>query len=123
MDGRSLTDKHTMKDGLNTIRDERKRQIGELGFTHEKDDLYVKGELLEASTCYMLAAASMQVDKDKTPKTPEQIKFILIKDEMWPFPPEWLKITDVNSCLRKAGGLLVAEMDRRQREEAAGLDF
>lgn len=108
-----------MKDGLNTIRDERKRQIEHYGFTHEKDDLYVKGELLEASNCYMLAATNLVVYKDKTP---EQIKFILIKDEMWPFHPEWLKITDVNSCLRKAGGLLVAEMDRRQREEAA-LDF
>jgi hypothetical protein len=108
-----------MKDGLNTIRDERKRQIEELGFTHEKDDLYVKGELLEASTCYMLAA--LMLNKGKT--TPEQLKSTTIKDGLWPFPPEWLKITDVNSCLRKAGGLLVAEMDRRQREEAAGLDF
>ena len=112
-----------MKDGLNTIRDERKRQIEHYGFTHEKDDKYTKNELLKASFVYLMAATAMELDK----KTPEEIKKFVVepgqKGAMWPFPPEWLKITDVNSCLRKAGGLLVAEMDRRQREEAAGLDF
>ena len=114
-----------MKDGLNTIRDERKRQIEHYGFTHEKDDKYTNNELLKASFVYLMAATSMELDKKK----PEEIKKFMTSFDLrdrcaiWPFPPEWLKITDVNSCLRKAGGLLVAEMDRRQREEAAGLDF
>jgi len=84
---------------------ERVRQVDDEGFSAERDDQYVRGELALAAACYAAhavggggAIASVQ--------------------SLWPFPRAWWKPGTPARDLTKAAALLIAELDRRER--AAG---
>ena len=86
------------------ILDERQRQVEVEGWTHDHDDQYENGELPMAAACYALLAAS-----------PNEVA--LIKNQgLWPWDQEWLKPGDSRRNLEKAGALILAEIERLQRE-------
>lgn len=82
---------------------ERQRQITAEGWTPEHDDEYQHCEMAVAAACYIMAADDPRADVP----------------ELWPWPPEWWKPTDVRRDLVKAGALILAEIERLDR--AAGI--
>jgi hypothetical protein len=97
--------------GIERIAAERKRQIEKEGWTAKHDDKLVDEELAIAAMCYCMP-----------PPNPEEIRDGSVESAMpdsWPFDPSWWKPTPGNRIreLEKAGALVAAEIDRRQRLE------
>lgn len=87
--------------GIARIAAERQRQIEKEGWTPEHDDEHTDSELLAAAIRY----ADMGTILDVGCKCPP-----------WPFEPEsWKPSDDPIRNLEKAGALIAAEIDRRQR--------
>ena len=86
---------------------ERRRQIEGEGWTCEHDDAHTTGEMARAASCYALIAGSRARDlwRGVTPK-------------FWPWDEEWWKPTDRRRDLVKAAALILAEIERLDREEA-----
>lgn len=82
---------------------ERQRQKAVEGWTSEHDDKYGKSQLLWASSCYVL-------------NTIQPFNRIPMD---WPWAPEWWKPTNPRRDLVKAGALILAEIERIDRQEAA----
>ncbi|EOV7571509.1 ead/Ea22-like family protein [Escherichia coli] len=82
---------------------ERQRHQSAEGWTPEHDDQYSKSQLLWASSCYVLNAIHPF----------NRIPF------GWPWTPEWWKPTNPRRDLVKAGALILAEIERIDRQEAA----
>lgn len=87
------------------VMNERDRQHNEEGWTPEHDDQHGKGELAAAAACY--AGFS-----DAYPN-PGKAPFF------WPFDPAWWKPSAYRRDLVKAGALILAEIERLDRAEAA----
>nr|UVN06462.1 MAG: hypothetical protein [Bacteriophage sp.] len=84
---------------------ERQRQITVEGWTPEHDDEYEHGELADAAGCYALHSEIF--DCVGEPPRP------------WPWPDEWWKPTNRRRDLVKAGALILAEIERIDRQEQA----
>lgn len=82
---------------------ERQRQVTAEGWTPEHDDEYQHCEMAVAAACYIMA------DDDPRADIPE----------LWPWPSEWWKPTDVRRDLVKAGALILAEIERLDRATGA----
>lgn len=82
---------------------ERQRQKAVDGWTSEHDDKYGKSQLLWASSCYVL-------------NTIQPFNRIPMD---WPWAPEWWKPTGPRRDLVKAGALILAEIERIDRQEVA----
>lgn len=87
---------------LRDVLAERQRQLDAEGWTLEDDDQYTKGELAVAAACYAVSS----IDPDDVAKEPPRL---------WPLPAQWWKPSTAERMLEKAGGLLLAEMERRRR--------
>ncbi|MAJ63700.1 MAG: hypothetical protein CL558_13155 [Alphaproteobacteria bacterium] len=84
---------------------ERKRQVAEEGFTADHDDQNNSdGELALAAVAYTLEAA---------PISPANIGKLV-----WPWPDDWWKPGEPREMLVKAGALILAEIERLDREQA-----
>lgn len=88
---------------------ERQRQISEEGWTFEQDDQYTLGQLALGAAVYTLNSA---VDSDR----------ISSHLDFWPFPMDWWKPITPRRDLVKAGALILAEIERRDRMEGRGHD-
>ncbi|MDE7599634.1 hypothetical protein NVR57_13035 [Enterobacter asburiae] len=80
---------------------ERRRQVTSEGYRHEQDDRYTDGELREAAACYIVAEGSPN-----------------LVPELWPWPATYWKPTNLRRDLVKAGALLLAEIERLDRQTA-----
>lgn len=91
--------------GIETIAEERQRQIKVEGWTPEHDDEYINEELTLAGLMYAIPQHSRILTKRDIPL-------------MWPWEPEWWKPTpnDRIKELAKAGALIAAEIDRLNRK-------
>lgn len=89
-------------DILHEIGDERYRQVEVEAFKTDRDDAYTGSELAKAAAAYTLSACGFQPDAAR---------------EMWPstWSPRWWKPTEPRRDLIKAGALIVAEIERRDR--------
>lgn len=83
---------------------ERLRQVHGEGFTLERDDAYTDGQLARAATCLLIPPAGL----------PRRLQNL-----HWPFAQAWLKPGMVRDDLVKAAALIVAEIERLDRAEAA----
>ncbi len=95
--------------GLDHIRNERKRQVLDLGFDAANDDVRTNQELLLAALSYAMA-------ETRDPGLQKMVQ------DVWPFEAEELELDDdaiVN--LKKAGALIAAEIDRLTRLRARNL--
>ncbi len=84
---------------------ERARQVTGEGFSAARDDCYTKRELAQAAAIY--AAWSVA----ETPP-PEDVRTI------WPWDMSWFKPINQRRSLVKAGALILAEIERLDRESA-----
>lgn len=89
--------------GAELIAAERRRQVEEEGWTPEHDGEHAEGDLYEAAIAYLLALG----ERDQPPP------------DVWPWDSSWWKPTpgDEVRQLVKAGALIAAEIDRRQRAD------
>lgn len=83
---------------------ERLRQVADEGLALERDDTYVGRELVGAAICYALQASSLPLHR---------VVF------SWPLAPGTFKPTSPRTCLVKAAALILAEIERLDRAEAA----
>lgn len=81
---------------------ERGRQISEKGYSAERDDQYRSYELPRAAACYVMNASGIP-----------RARSLLY----WPFTPVDFKPTDRRRDLVKAAALLLAEIERIDRNE------
>jgi len=81
---------------------ERQRQVEQEGWTLERDDQYVDGQLASAAVAYV------------------QVYTPYLVPHSWPWSTHWFKPADDRRNLVKAGALLLAEIERLDR--AAQLD-
>jgi len=117
-----------MKNGIELITEERKRQINVEQWTSEHDDEHEFGEMAMAAACY--AAAPEKALR----RIPYNSGYIF--RDIWPWGAEWdkrfdfdedgetLPITETKRLrnLVKAGALIAAEIDRLQRIQKLGKD-
>lgn len=82
---------------------ERQRQKAVEGWTSEHDDAYQNSELADAAACYAINAHNQGLS------TPAH----------WPWAPDWWKQSGPRRDLVKAGALILAEIERIDRQEAA----
>lgn len=97
--------------GMRDVLFERNRQQEEEGFGEDHDDCYGDGQLAFAGATYAINAAeniSYGNDSSNEPKA--------AAPELWPWPNRWWKPTTVRRDLVKAAALIIAEIDRLDRE-------
>lgn len=92
----------SLSNAVQSVIAERQRHQSVEGWTPEHDDQYSKSQLLWASSCYVLNAIHPF----------NRIPF------GWPWTPEWWKPTNPRRDLVKAGALILAEIERIDRQEA-----
>jgi hypothetical protein len=92
---------------------ERRRQVTEEGWTPEHDDQHRNGELSRAAACYAAHASAQQrvPVSDEVYRTAEPAR----GDVGWPWPLKWWKPRSPRRDLERAGGLIVAEIERLDR--------
>lgn len=88
------------------------RQVEVEGWTPEHDDEHYDGALADAAACYAIS-----------PSGRERYEAILDGPKhwpprIWPFDGEWWKPKDRRRDLVKAGALIIAEIERLDREAA-----
>ncbi|HBA3988989.1 TPA: hypothetical protein J5U09_004392 [Escherichia coli] len=93
----------SLSNAVQSVIAERQRHQSAEGWTPEHDDQYSKSQLLWASSCYVLNAIHPF----------NRIPF------GWPWTPEWWKPTNPRRDMVKAGALILAEIKRIDRQEAA----
>lgn len=84
---------------------ERYRQILEEGRTLENDDAHTQGELVQAAASYVLAASPLQPLREQATR-------------VWPWTLATFKPYSSRRDLIRAAALIVAELERRDREDA-----
>ena len=85
---------------------ERARQVMEKGWSPEHDDQHVKGELARAGAAYALDAGAARV-----------VHLDLVRS-IWPFDWSAFKPNEERRALVKGCALLLAEIERIDRETA-----
>jgi hypothetical protein len=84
---------------IDNIYRERLRQINSEGFSEEHDDKYKKNELVDAAISYCLGDG--------------------IIHKFWPWDKSWWKPKSKRENLVKAAALIVAEIERIDRENSS----
>ena len=105
----------SLSNAVQSVISERQRQQSVEGWTPKHDDKHDNNELAFAASCYAFhsAAASWDFEDDGTPYN------IHPAPKNWPWAPEWWKPTNPRRDLVKAGALILAEIERIDRQEAA----
>lgn len=92
---------------IEEIADERRRQIEAEGWTPAHDDEHAQGELARAAACYALAGNDTAGrEKASASRAPE----------CWPFETKWWKPRGQRRNLIRAAALIVAEIERIDRQ-------
>lgn len=91
---------------IEEIAAERQRQRDKEGWTDEHDDQHTDGSLATAAACYAMSGAGLT----QTGR---------IRQALWKWAPKWWKPKNKRRDLIRAAALLVAEIERLDRAEAA----
>lgn len=108
-----------MSKALEDISAERQRQVTQEGWTPEHDDGHGQGEMARAAACYAYLGtlADNEIGFHRDALYGIVRGAISIVSIMWPWSPQWLKTKgDNRRMLVKAGALIVAEIERMDRE-------
>lgn len=97
--------------GLGLIMRERNRQRAELGYTAERDDTYVDGDLWKAAHAFLSTLAGYEAGESlgNIAKDPP---------DYWPWADNHWKPAGATQDLTRAGALIAAELSRRARAKA-----
>jgi hypothetical protein len=98
---------HAETDAARDVLAERRRQVDQEGWTPERDDKYINCELARAAATYATCSHI------------EQLK--LCGEQVWPWHPDWWKRSTYRRDLTKAGALILAEIERIDRDAIRAL--
>ena len=100
---------------------ERKRQIESEGWSSSHDDCHSTGEIARAAAAYAYAATlsdiEVQFHHDRLYDRRKGIISLIV--QLWPWETTWFKPKDKRRNLIKAGALIVAEIERLDRQSSA----
>ena len=92
---------------------ERRRQVREEGHTLERDDQYTEGQLAQAASAYAFWADPRRAREE------DHIDYLNSRPVgLWPWAKEYWKPTSPRLMLTKAGALILAEIERLDRQKA-----
>lgn len=97
-----------MKTGIELIAEERAAQVSREGWTPTHDDDHDNGSLALAAAAYAFQSAG---EGKSMPRTEHGFTPL----DLWPWDASYWKPKDSMRDLVRAGALIVAEIDRRQR--------
>lgn len=104
--------------GLEDVIAERRRQINEEGWSADHDDQHDKGEMALAAASYAytstLVNSEIEAHKNALWGSPSGV-FSVIR-HLWRWEPRWFKPQNKRSDLVRAGALILAEIDRIDRQ-------
>lgn len=100
---------HNLTQAAHDVLQERVRQVHK-GCTFESDDEYDAGQLARAGATYAAHAASEVMNAQQFPNAEAPT--------LWPWPAAFFKPTDTRRSLVKAAALLLAEIERLDRQKA-----
>lgn len=110
---------------IDEIAAERRRQIEAEGWTPEHDDTHFRGEMARAAAAYAVHA-SMPADLEfpieilgRTLHGRERwfgVGVVHVENMIWPWDVKWWKPKDRRRDLIRAAALIVAEIERLDRE-------
>lgn len=100
-----------MSNAIDDVIRERRRQIEREGFNTEHDDKYCGGELSKAAAGYADHAADVLANGE------HRANWDVPCD--WPWEDQWWKPTSPRRDLVKAAALVIAEIERLDRENIA----
>jgi hypothetical protein len=100
---------------LEDIRDERRRQVEDEGFTHLHDDEHDHEQLLHAAQAYFYAAVLPHAMPGGYILALDDTDYLRQVPRIWPWQPGWWKFGTTRRMLVKAGALCLAESDRWAR--------
>lgn len=97
---------------------ERQRQIEAEGWTEAHDDQHTDGGLSAAAACYAMHSALEEgIRSGRIARYCARTKpFDRFVPDYWPWQVEWWKPTGARRNLVKAAALLIAEIERLDRE-------
>ncbi|MFM0407480.1 hypothetical protein [Paraburkholderia dipogonis] len=98
------------------VLDERLRQVEQEGWTHDHDDEHAAGTLALAAAAYALDAGSA-LDLFEAADAVNRHEPIF-----WPFSSSWWKPSTPRRSLVKAAALMLAEIERMDRDSSNGED-
>ncbi len=114
---------HTAKvltDAARDVLTERRRQIEKEGWTPEHDDEHAGGSLAQAAACYALHAAGRDAwDAQSYQAASPPMDGPSDEDTLWPWGRESWKPKNQRADLVRAGALILAEIERRDRAAIA----
>ena len=97
---------------IDDIAAERKRQIENEEWSAEHDNSHDRSEMARAAACYALPKSFRDFNADRP-----GIGSVL--DLLWPWDREWWKPKNRRRDLVRAGALIVAEIERLDRQSSA----
>jgi hypothetical protein len=114
---------------IQDIEVERRRQKRVEGWTEAHDDTHDAGEMARAAAVYAytstLSEAQAAAWQERLRKPPPAVTFRGetfiapgILRALWPWAPEWFKPKNRRRDLVRAGALIVAEIERIDRQES-----
>lgn len=98
-----MTDTTNLTAAVRDVLAERERQVTVEGFTPERDDEYVCGDLAHAAGAYATSGRNMHLYPAGQPPV------------AWPWPASWWKPQSERRALVKAAALILAEIERLDR--------
>lgn len=104
----------TANDVAHELLAERKRQIAEEGWTPKHDERHEPGDLIRAAIAYAVSAASYDMRA-----TDGYLAGVAV--QMWPFV-DGFKPKDMRRDLVRAGALLIASIERLDRDQVRDAD-
>lgn len=94
---------------IDEVADERRRQHEAEGWTPPHDDAHKNGEMAGAAACYLMHGLRIQQAYLR-----QQVQGTV--DDLWPWALCWWKPSDRRRDLVKAAALVVAEIERLDRD-------
>jgi len=95
---------------IEEIAAERKRQVESEGWSATHDDAHNHEEMAKAAACYAMPRSSRRLPMSYDGE---------ILSRLWPWDTKWWKPDARRRDLIKAGALIVAEIERLDRQSAA----
>lgn len=106
---------------LEDIANERDRQITKEGWTAKHDDEHTHGELAASASAYAWLASLPQDEREEQIRRQSYYKrgVFAVIHALWPvdWADYWFKPTTPRRDLVKAGALIIAEIERLDRED------
>ena len=101
------TSKKDLSAAERDVLEERRRQVQVEGWTPEHDAEHCHAEMATAAACYVLSATSGFSAEEYSGDVPSA----------WPWDPKWWKPKDYRRDLVRAAALLIAEIERSDRDD------